>query len=118
VQRYTLSFAFILASGVLLLAQGLFLLVMRMITALPGLYHIALLHIATAVITLVGVVSIVLGVLMLIGAALVHSSEKGKALAGSIIAIVVSVLSMFFGGGFIIGFVLGLVGGVLGLVEV
>ncbi|MDI9611242.1 MAG: DUF6114 domain-containing protein [Archaeoglobales archaeon] len=63
-----------------------------------------------------GIVGLVFGVLVIVGALMINSGEKGRVTTGSIIVLVFSILSLFVvGGGFIIGFLLGLIGSIIGL---
>ncbi|MEM2176747.1 MAG: DUF6114 domain-containing protein [Archaeoglobaceae archaeon] len=65
----------------------------------------------------VGILGLIFGILVIVGALMINSGEKGRVTTGSIIVLVFSILSLFVvGGGFIIGFILGLIGGILGLV--
>jgi len=58
-----------------------------------------------------GLVSIVLGVLIVIFAVIIHGDKKPRRLLGTAI-LVMSTISLLLGGGFLIGFALGLVAGV------
>jgi len=118
VQRHSLSFVLILSGGALLVLQGLLILVARTLAAILILHRITLARIALAFASFAGVFSLVLGVLMIIGATLVYSGEKDRLFIGSLIALIASILSILVGGGLVVGFVLGLAGGILGLVEV
>lgn len=64
----------------------------------------------------VGVLGIVLGIIIVIGSLQIRSGVPNKVRTWSIIVLVLSIISIFTGGGFFIGFILGLVGGILGLV--
>jgi hypothetical protein len=59
-------------------------------------------------------VGLICGIIVLIGALLLHSKPVNKKTWGIIIA-VFSVPSVIMGGGFIIGFILGIIGGVKAL---
>lgn len=58
-----------------------------------------------------GAASIVLGLMVLVGAYLIHT--QGRAREGAITVIAFSALSIVVGGGYLIGVVLGVVGGAL-----
>jgi hypothetical protein len=64
---------------------------------------------------LIGIVGVVIGIIILVGAFMINSEDKTRVTTGSIIVIVFSVTSFLIGGGFIIGSILCIVGGVLGL---
>lgn len=67
--------------------------------------------------TVFGVLGLVLGLLMVIGAVQIYIGELGRVRAWSIVVVVLSLLSLLmFGEWFTVGSVLALVGGVLGLV--
>uniref|UniRef100_A0A7J3Z7L8 Uncharacterized protein n=1 Tax=Ignisphaera aggregans TaxID=334771 RepID=A0A7J3Z7L8_9CREN len=118
VQRHLLSFVLILSGGALLVFQGLLILMARTLAAILMLHRIALTRIALTFASFAGVFSLVLGVLMIIGATLIYSGENDRLFTGSLIALIASILSILVGGGLVVGFVLGLAGGILGLVEV
>ncbi len=63
----------------------------------------------------VGVIAIIFGVLILIGAVLIYS--PGKETVGGVVVLIFAILSILTGGGFLVGFVLGIVGGVLALTK-
>ena len=60
------------------------------------------------------VIGLILGILVLLGAVLMHI-KPGKKKAWGILVIVFSIPSVITGGGFIIGFILGILGGALTL---
>ncbi len=58
--------------------------------------------------------SIVFGVLILVGAVMLYTKPE-QAQSWGIVILVLSVVSLFFGGGFFIGALLGIIGGILAL---
>ncbi len=56
-----------------------------------------------------GIVSVVLGIVVVVGALLLRNPDRAR--QGGITVIAFSVLSIFAGGGFIVGLILGVVGG-------
>jgi len=68
----------------------------------------------TTVLYRLTVIGLILGVLILLGAMLMHI-KPGKKKAWGILVIVFSIPSVITGGGFIIGFILGILGGALTL---
>jgi hypothetical protein len=65
---------------------------------------------------IMGMLGIIWGILALIGAIMMNSTDKNKVKTGSILVLIFSILSWFgAAGGFFIGFLLGLIGSILGL---
>ena len=67
-----------------------------------------------AVALVYGVIGLILGLLVIVGAVLIY---KRKEVVGGILVIVFSVLSIIAGGGLIVGLVLGIIGGILGILK-
>jgi zinc-ribbon domain len=64
----------------------------------------------------IGLVGIVSGVIMLIGAAMMNSSDKGRVRTGSVLVLVFLLIGAIFTiGGLFIGFLLALIGSIIGL---
>lgn len=67
-------------------------------------------------VTLVGVVGVIFGIIMIVGAAMMYSNPRSAKMWG-VIVLVLSILSWFTAvGGLVIGFLLGLIGGILAIV--
>jgi hypothetical protein len=65
---------------------------------------------------IIGVLGIVWGILVLVGAIMMNSDDKGKVRTGAVLVLIFSILSWFgAAGGLFIGFLLGLIGSILGL---
>ncbi|MGQ9469234.1 MAG: DUF6114 domain-containing protein [Nitrososphaerales archaeon] len=64
---------------------------------------------------IIAVVQIIFGIIILIGAMWINSTDRGKIKNGSIIVLIFSIIGLLLGAGFFIGPILGLVGGILGL---
>lgn len=90
------------------------------------LYSIVLTIVGTALVSLVsrsmsgygsiyGIIGILIGLIIIVSAIMLNSTDKTKIRNWSIVALIFSIISLVFGGGFIIGFVLGLIGSILGL---
>ena len=60
-------------------------------------------------------IGVILAILVIIGAILIYM--PGKEIIGGILVIIFSILSIFIGGGFLIGLILGIIGGALGLAK-
>ena len=96
-------------NAILILTLGLFGIAFHAVTctmAKPPFLPIPSLFLIPVVI---GVLS---GAIVILGSALIRRSESTT---GGILVIVFSTLSIFIGGGFLIGFILGIVGGILAL---
>ncbi len=66
---------------------------------------------------IVGIMGLVWGVLVLVGAIMMNSSNPSRVKTGAVLVLVFSIISWFgAAGGFVIGFILGLIGAILGLV--
>ena len=59
-----------------------------------------------------GAITLVLGILIIMGAVMIRKRNYST---GGVIAVVGAVVSMFLGGGFVIGFIISLIGGILAL---
>jgi hypothetical protein len=120
---------FILINGALLGFLGSFLSnIPGFISKIPGISPLeipvippeglaglaALLAIASTVLYVLMAVGVVFGVLVLLGAFMLHRNPSAKT-AWGVIILLFSILSIVIGGGFIIGFILGIIGGALAL---
>ncbi|MEM0254322.1 MAG: hypothetical protein QXR17_03475 [Candidatus Bathyarchaeia archaeon] len=116
VEKPTAAFALSLIAGILILLGGIFGAILgtiggAMVGAIPGFGWLGGLIVA------LGLLGLIFGILVIVGAVMINSGEQGKVKTGSIIVLIFSILSLFAGGtgGFVIGFILGLVGSILGL---
>lgn len=100
VERATAAFAISLSAGVLVLIQGA-VRFLRGSTVEFGFDIIRHRIFGSLALQVVGIVAIVFAVLILIGAYLIYS--PGNELAGGIMVLVFSVLSILTGGGFLEG---------------
>jgi len=113
-KRATLAFALSLAGGILVLLEGIVRIIRGEALAILGtdrIWH-KLLGLA---IRLDGVIGVVLAIIIIIGAVLVYNPKTQ--MAGSTIVLILAILSIISGGGWLIGLILGVVGGILGLVS-
>ena len=62
-----------------------------------------------------GAVGAIIALVVIVGGFLIYM--PGKETIGGIIVIIFSILSIFIGGGFLIGLILGIIGGILGLTK-
>jgi hypothetical protein len=114
VKRATMGFVISLVAGILILVEGVVRLVRGRVFEF-GVDVIRRRIFAFLTLREAGVIAIVFGILVVIGACLIYSS--GKEVAGGLIVLVFSILSIFVGGGFLAGFILGIIGGALGLAK-
>ncbi|MEM3383061.1 MAG: hypothetical protein QXL52_04540 [Nitrososphaerales archaeon] len=113
-EKPTAAFILSLIGAILIILDGLWVAIAFSILGgisfmLPGL------ELLGGLFLIIGVVAIVLGVLTLVGAFMMNTSNKNKVKTGAILVLIFSIISLIVGGGFIIGFILCLVGSILGL---
>ncbi|MEM1583633.1 MAG: hypothetical protein QXF28_03445 [Nitrososphaerota archaeon] len=110
------------AAFVLSLIGGILILLGSIVTAIfAGIFGGAMMIVPFlgglgALVIAMGILGIIFGIIILIGAIMVNSSNPSRVRTGSIIVLVFSILSLLSGGGFIVGFILALIGSILGLV--
>jgi hypothetical protein len=123
-EKPTAAFALSLISGILILINGAILgilasfltnFVPRWIPmgeprteAMPGLL------LASRFLYAFMIPGIIMGIIVIVAAVMVYQNPTQKTLWG-IVILVLSILSIFIGGGFIIGLILGIIGGALAL---
>lgn len=112
-ERPTAAFALSLFAGILILINGAVLGVVGSFIApfIPGIQEAAL---VTAILNTLMAVGIILGVIVVVAAVMLYRNPAQKTLWGVVI-LVLSIISIFVGGGFFIGLILGLIGGALAL---
>lgn len=112
VKRATAGFIISLIAGVLILINGLmFVVLAEFIESLGG----ALPIFVEGIFATLAAIGVILAILVIIGAILIYM--PGKEIIGGILVIIFSILSIFIGGGFLIGLILGIIGGALGLAK-
>jgi uncharacterized membrane protein YidH (DUF202 family) len=104
-----------LLAGLLILIQGIVRLVRAEWALDFGFGEIPRRFFGATFLTTRGIFAVVFGIIVLLGAFLI--SRPGKEMAGGILVLVFSAMSIIAGGGFLVGFVLGVIGGILGLVK-
>jgi hypothetical protein len=116
-EKLMVAFVLSLIGGTLILLCGIYFgippfLAGAVIAAIPGLGGFG------GIIIIRSILGIIYGILVIIGAVLIYTGEKGKVTIGGILVLLFSILSIFSPafGGIIIGFILGLIGGILALV--
>jgi hypothetical protein len=114
-KRAIVGFIISLLAGLLILIQGIVRL-FRAEWALDfGFGEIPRRVFGETFLTTRGIIAVVFGIIVLLGAYLMY--RPGKEMAGGILVLVFSAVSVIAGGGFLAGFVLGVIGGVFGLVK-
>jgi hypothetical protein len=112
VKRATAGFIISLIAGILILINGLmFIVLAEFIESLAG----ALPIFVEGIFATLAAIGVILAILVIIGAILIYM--PGKEIIGGILVIIFSILSIFIGGGFLIGLILGIIGGALGLAK-
>jgi hypothetical protein len=119
-EKPTAAFVLSLIGGIFILVGAIFLLVIAIPFLLGQVPEVeepigffAFLGSLLAVGSIIGVIS---GILIIIGAIMINSGERGKVRNGGILVLIFSIISLILsGGGFFIGFLLGLIGGILAL---
>jgi hypothetical protein len=116
-QYKQMSTAFILSvvSGVLILLQGALRVIRSQWGLELGIGEFGRRSLGGYDYKILGIVSVVLGVMVILGALLLNKPDRAR--QGGITVLAFSVLSILAGGGFIAGTILGVVGGAFALSE-
>ncbi|MEM3786817.1 MAG: hypothetical protein QXZ59_05475 [Nitrososphaeria archaeon] len=120
-QKINLSYALSLASGILILSASAVLIFIRAILnpiAFDEIFHGHMMYMMPFLGTMFWFffpLGIVCGLVVLVSSVLLRERPKERFLLGTLI-IVFSTLSVFSGGGFIIGAILGFLGGIIAIV--
>ena len=113
VKKATAGFIISLIAGILILINGLlFVGIAGMIESIPSMDLIPGL---TGMIAGFAAVGLIFAIIVIIGAILIYM--PGREMIGGILVLVFSILSIFIGGGFLIGLILGIIGGILGILK-
>lgn len=113
-KRATAGFIVSLIGGILVLVQGLIRIVRGEVTFL-GADLIRRRILGGLGLGIIGIIAVIFAILIIIGAYLIYNPST--VVAGSLIVIVFSALSIIAGGGFIIGLIVGMIGGIIGLTR-
>ncbi|MCW4031953.1 MAG: DUF6114 domain-containing protein [Candidatus Bathyarchaeota archaeon] len=107
------AFALSLIAGIIFLINGALLGAVGSFIApfIPGASETAL---VTGILSTLMVVGIILGIIVIVAALMLYRNPAQKTMWG-IIILVLSIVSVFIGGGFGIGLILGIIGGILAL---
>lgn len=112
-EKPTAAFALSLIAGILIFINGAVLGAVGSFIApfIPGASETALI---TGILGSLTAIGVILGIIMILAAVLLYRNPAQKTMWGVII-LVLSIISIFIGGGFIIGLILGIIGGALAL---
>lgn len=108
----TAAFVLTLIGGILVILDGLYTAAIAayvsstVLNIIPGL---------SAILLALGIVALLFGLIMVVGAVKMRSNPESARTWG-IIVLIISLISIIGGGGFIFGLILGLVGGILAIV--
>jgi hypothetical protein len=114
-EKPTAAFALSLVGAIFIIIGGivymaLFSILGGLMSFIPGLEGLG------DIFVIVGILGLIWGILVLVGAIMINSGEPSKVRTGSILVLIFSIISWFgAAGGFLIGFLLGLIGAILGL---
>ncbi|UCC33908.1 MAG: hypothetical protein JSW53_02590 [Candidatus Bathyarchaeota archaeon] len=112
VKRATAGFIVSIVAGILILVNALmFAFLAELIEGLEAFIP----FFVAGILTSIALVGVILAFLVVIGAILIYI--PGRETVGGVIVIIFSILSIFIGGGFLLGLVLGIIGGILGLFK-
>lgn len=113
-EKPTAAFILSLIGGIIYLLVGALIAVgAAFIGSVAGLAGAGAIGLAVVAVGSIGLVS---GVVMIIGAAIMNTSDKSRVKTGSILVLVFTLIGAIFTvGGFLVGFILALIGSILGL---
>jgi hypothetical protein len=106
-----LGFVLSLSSGVLIILQGVFLVIRSRWILEMGIGAIRRHSLNARAFGILGAVTVVLGLTIILGAYLLHNPKNER--QGAVTVIAFSALSIFTGGGYLVGLLLGVIGGTL-----
>ena len=109
-----LGFVFSLLGAVLILIRGIVRIVRGDLINFALSDEIRRRFLAGLALNISGGIAVAFAVIILVGAYLIYSRME---VAGGIIVLIFSVLSIFVGSGWLIGLIFGVVGGILGLLK-
>lgn len=122
-----LAFALSLIGGVIIVLNGITWLMLALLLSSylqyppPRLGFPLFLRGALARLTsytlLFGIIGLALGLAVILGALLLRSAQRTRAVLGSLLVTLASAASLILGGGYIVGLVLGISGGIIALWE-
>ncbi len=112
--RPTAAFVLSLIGGILYLLIGI--VIAALAAVIGGLASIAGYGAAGLAVVAVGGIGLVCGIVIIIGAVMMNSSNRSRVRVASVIVLVFTIIGAIFTlGGLVIGFILALIGSILGL---
>jgi MFS family permease len=119
-EKPTVAFILSLIGGIIILSVALLALAASFLISEEELKRFLPVEIdienLRSIVQIAGLVGIVSGILVIVGAIMINSGKLRRVKIGGIIVIIFSIASIFAGGGFFIGLILGLIGGILALI--
>jgi hypothetical protein len=113
-EKPTAAFVLSLIGGIIYILVGG--LVAAAAAFLGGMFGAVGMGIAGAAVATVGAIGLISGIIMIVGAAMMNSSEKSRVRTGSILVLIFALVGAIFTfGGLVVGFILALIGSILGL---
>lgn len=113
-EKPTAAFALSLVGAIFIILGGLVYMVL--FSFIGGAFDFIGMGGVGDIFVIMGVLGLIWGILVLVGAIMMNSGDPGKVRTGSILVLIFSIISWFgAAGGFFIGFLLGLIGAILGL---
>ncbi len=106
------GFIISLIAGVLILINAI--MVFAMMSFIFGMAGSIMPGLGLAV-ELMGAMGLIFSIIVIVGAIMIYS--PGREVAGGILVLIFSILSIIIGGGFFIGLILGIIGGALGIAK-
>ena len=113
-ERPTVAFVLSLIAGICYLVVGiLFALAGAVVGGVPG----SLVPGLGAVFLVILSIGLISGVLMVVGAVAMRSTDRSRVRTGSVLVLIFTLVGLLFtAGGLIVGFILGIAGSIMGLV--
>jgi hypothetical protein len=112
-KQIKMAFVISVASGVLILLQGILHIIRRQWGLELGIGELRRHSLGGTDYKIIGIISIVLGVMVIVGALLLRKPTRLR--EGGITILAFSVLSVLGGGGFLAGLILGVIGAAIAL---
>lgn len=112
-EKPTAAFVLSLIGGILILLDGLWV---AFITSAIGAAMPMFFSFGLGLALAIGILGIIFGLIIIYGSFQINSGEPGKVRTWGIVVLILSIISIITGGGFILGLILGLIGGILALV--
>src|SRR5439155_18503695 len=108
-EKPTAAFVLSLIGGIFILLDGILLAVVGSAIAIGGLAGSGT---AGGIVSAIGAIGVIFGLIIIIGGVMMYQKPQSHTMWG-VIVLILSLISIITGGGFIIGLILGLIGGLL-----